>query len=666
MTPSPTLPPPLLLFGLISFLSLFLISGGTLWILLALGLLILASYILRVRLPSAWLPSLLFGGTLLGLVILSTPTETVSTTTIIGPARATYLFGQAMAILMTIQFYRPTPKDPNRASLIALFSGMLILSTACNALEEKLLRELIPAGVLTLGLALRSVRQRGRFYRALPAFIGIALLASLGTGWMGVKTVQNNRERLTEWGNKFMNERPQNELLGMSQQPTLGASFGARGSTARILRLQGSLQSQHLRGAAFETYSDSRWWPPLNGRSFHVIEPANLALAHPPGDVSERVSVTRLQSGNPLVYFPLETYNLEPGETEAMEWATDSSGPIKITAPAPYTYLYQEGATGSQGLLALPAMKSHADRKRHLQLPEEIQELLTPLAKTITKNSKTPAERVAAVESYLLENYTYSLSFTGGFLSNLPQTGDVEPAGRLMDAKRQDMVLRFLFAQPRQGAHCEFFASSAALLLRCVGVPTRYVTGYFAHEDEGPNQILVRQRDAHAWCEAWVEGKGWVTVEATPPTGWPDKVKGGIEPWRKALEWLEDRWQGFIFWLAEREPLQLGMILLLPFAAIAGLTLWQRRRQKQVVAPLTHLLPPPELATLARRFEAVLPSLTPTEPWSERLVALPEAAQSAAREFVALYQSARFGGKSADRGRLEAALKEVERAAKPG
>lgn len=667
-TPSTTLAPSVLLFALVALLSLFAISGGTLWTLVALGILILASYILRLRLPAAWLPSLLFGGTLLGLAILSTPNEATSTSTMIGPARGTFLFGQAMAIVMTIQFYRPTPSDPSRASLFALLGGFLTLATACNALEERLLREIIPAAVLTLGLALRTIQTRTRLRGITPLLLGLALCFALGSGWLGIKTVHNNRERLTEWGNRFMNERPHTELFGMSQQPLLGASFGARGSNARILRLSGKLRSQHLRSAAFETYNENRWWPPLNTRSFSVLEPKDLALSTPADALNNRVTVTRLQNGNPLIYVPLETYSLEPGSVENLEWATGSSGPIKVTAAAPYTYTYQEGPERFQGILSLPAVRPDPDspeRKRHLQVSDEIREPLTDLAKVITKDSKTSAEKVAAVESYLLANYTYSLTFNGSLRIHLLRregdTGD-EAAERIMEAKRTDMIIRFLFAEPRQGAHCEYFATAAALLLRCVGVPTRYVTGYFAHEDDGPDQTLVRQRDAHAWCEAWVEGTGWVTVEATPPSGLPDKITEPIEQWRHIWEWIEDRWQSLILWLADREPIQLGMLLMVPFAGIALGVLWQRRRSRPVVVALTHLLPPPELAALAKRFEALVPALTPTAPWSECLDSLPEAAQPAARQFVQIYQQARFGGQSVDRGALEETLQAMETA----
>ena len=660
-----TLPFSIALFGLGVLLILFLVSGGALWLLAPLAILILSSYVLRLRLPTIWLPSLLFGGTLLGMAILSTPLDGPKSPAMIGTARATFLFAQAMAIVMTLQFYRPTPSDPGRPKLFALLGGIFSLMASCNTFDERLLRLLLPAMLVMTGLALRNLRQRPSLQRLTVTLLFPALALALGTGWFGIQTVQRNRERLTEWGNRFMNERPQAELTGLSQQPTLGASFGGRGSNARVLRLEGTPNLYHLRGAAYDTYDGNRWWLPIPARSFITLNPQLLSLPVPRGLVPNRIMVTRLQSSDPQIFFPLETLSLELGDVEQMEWASNASGPVRVRANQPYTYSYLEGKDGFQGLMALPGLPTPEVQAKQLLLSEEVRAKLSPLAQKITQNAKTPAEKVTAVTSYLLENYTYSLNFKGGFIFAKDNPNIMR---RFVDGKQMDMVVRFLLANPKQGAHCEYFASSAALLLRCVGVPTRYVTGYFAHEEEAPNTIIVRQRDAHAWCEAWVEGKGWLTVEATPPAGWPEQTKGPIEPWRKAWEWLQDLWLKALSWLADREPTQLAMLLMGPFVVIGLVVFLQRRGRKSAPSLLDFLLPPPDLATLAKRFEAILvkagASLSPTEPWSERLTSLPEATQPAAKQFVALYQQARFGGKSADRAALEATLQTLEESLK--
>lgn len=54
------------------------------------------------------------------------------------------------------------------------------------------------------------------------------------------------------------------------------------------------------------------------------------------------------------------------------------------------------------------------------------------------------------------------------------------------------------------------------ILLRCVNVPARFATGYAAHrENTITGYYEVRQKDAHAWVEAYIEGYGWMTFEPT-------------------------------------------------------------------------------------------------------------------------------------------------------
>lgn len=72
----------------------------------------------------------------------------------------------------------------------------------------------------------------------------------------------------------------------------------------------------------------------------------------------------------------------------------------------------------------------------------------------------------------------------------------------------------FLFK--RKLGFCEHFASSFSLLLRLAGVPSRVVTGFMGgtYNPFGKYYFITGQ-DAHAWVEAWVEGKGWVRVDPT-------------------------------------------------------------------------------------------------------------------------------------------------------
>lgn len=63
---------------------------------------------------------------------------------------------------------------------------------------------------------------------------------------------------------------------------------------------------------------------------------------------------------------------------------------------------------------------------------------------------------------------------------------------------------------------CEHFASSFATLMRVAGVPARVVIGFLGGEyNDRSRQMIVRQSDAHAWVEVWLEKSGWTRVDPT-------------------------------------------------------------------------------------------------------------------------------------------------------
>jgi len=68
----------------------------------------------------------------------------------------------------------------------------------------------------------------------------------------------------------------------------------------------------------------------------------------------------------------------------------------------------------------------------------------------------------------------------------------------------------------RKEGFCEHIASAFVVLMRGMRIPSRIVTGYQGGQ---PNRIdgfwIVRQSDAHAWTEVWLEGRGWVRVDPT-------------------------------------------------------------------------------------------------------------------------------------------------------
>ena len=91
--------------------------------------------------------------------------------------------------------------------------------------------------------------------------------------------------------------------------------------------------------------------------------------------------------------------------------------------------------------------------------------------------------------------------------------------------------------------YCEYYASAFAILMRAAGIPTRIVTGYQGgYWQQGADYLLVRQSDAHAWNEVWLDGQGWTRIDPTAAVS-PERIMDGA---RTALPtasgWLGADW----------------------------------------------------------------------------------------------------------------------------
>lgn len=113
-------------------------------------------------------------------------------------------------------------------------------------------------------------------------------------------------------------------------------------------------------------------------------------------------------------------------------------------------------------------------------------------------------DTVRAVADYFNENYTYSM----------------EPDSSMYDGQKP--VLDAFLTDVKEG-YCTHFATAACAILREFGIPTRYCEGYVASDFEEATggksasmRTYVKDSDAHAWIEVYINGMGWVQFEVTP------------------------------------------------------------------------------------------------------------------------------------------------------
>lgn len=145
------------------------------------------------------------------------------------------------------------------------------------------------------------------------------------------------------------------------------------------------------------------------------------------------------------------------------------------------------------------------DRQRYLALPPAGDARARALAAQWRAAMPSPRARVDAALDYYHATFEYTL----------------EPP--LLQGDRID---DFLF-RTRSG-FCEHFAGSFVYLMRAAGVPARVVLGYLGGEKHTSGYYIVRQYDAHAWAEVWLDGQGWVRVDPTAAVA-PERIRQGFD-----------------------------------------------------------------------------------------------------------------------------------------
>ncbi|MCW8889676.1 MAG: DUF3488 and transglutaminase-like domain-containing protein [Sedimenticola sp.] len=138
-----------------------------------------------------------------------------------------------------------------------------------------------------------------------------------------------------------------------------------------------------------------------------------------------------------------------------------------------------------------------------LQLPDNITPRMRSLVKQWQAQSRSKKEWVnQALHYFRTEPFYYTLS--------------PPPLG-------SNPVDQFLFDSRR--GFCEHYATSFTTLMRIAGIPARVVTGYQGGElNPLGNYLIVRQSDAHAWSEVWLEESGWTRVDPTAAVA-PERIE---------------------------------------------------------------------------------------------------------------------------------------------
>ena len=356
--------------------------------------------------------------------------------------------------------------------------------------------------------------------------------------------------------------------VGFSKAGRLESISGIKTSSqdAPALRVFGERAPGYLRGAAFTRFEDSQWRPPGAARRIRPSPPNTAAAPSPRGHgrvfVVHEVQARRWRE---LDIWPV------PGAAHAMFAPLVAAA---VAAPVDELTVSECDVIGSRRLgegvnysVLVPDRRpapplSARLRANCLAVPEALDPRIKTLAQRIFAGREDTHARISAVVKHFRTNYKYRIGLT-------------VPAG-------QDPLTWFLTEKP--AAHCEYFATGAAVLLRLAGVPTRYVAGFVVAERNSQGGYWVaRNRDAHAWVEAWDDCVGrWVTVEATPPAGLPS---------RRSASALAGMWDLLKFRMQE-------LRVAIHLHGLKGLAVWCLRRLADLPALMLTTIPGLAVTTL--------------------------------------------------------------------
>lgn len=381
--------------------------------------------------------------------------------------------------------------------------------------------------------------------------------------------------------------------------------------------------------------------------------------------------------GTPPYFYPIEFRSLGPRATVSQTFYVEAEqpsvlfaagqpdtiwydGPVSIDAlgglrlPATlteggvYSVVSTRGAATPAELRSLPSGPVPENMQRYLQLPESVTARTVRLAQEITEGATNDYDKVKAIEAWLAENYRYDIE------------SPVPPEG-------QDSVDHFLFET--NVGFCEQFASATAVMLRSLGVPTRFVAGYTpGRRNPFTGFYEVRNSDAHTWVEVWFPRVGWYEFDPTfdiPPA--EEDLAASI-PLANVIAFIAGSFGGVS---DAGDVLKTALIAMMVLTGGFGAYLaWKRYRPRPPVGPVpAHRLAPGPVTRAFHRLEQALAARgagrAPPETAAELIARTGGRRDPGGQAALRAFERERYGPKPPGKDEARAAVQELERLAAP-
>ena len=410
------------------------------------------------------------------------------------------------------------------------------------------------------------------------------------------------------------NVQSDEDQIGFNEHIRVGTLRHALRSNRVVMRVSGE-PAPYLRGAVLDRY-ELRVWSSTQSSNLVVVDAAT-----PEDQSTTHVELSRAalsgHTPDPHWFVPDDACNLH---TPSGRTAVDALGalhPEPANNARELSFARPNHGTCTAAL-PLPALPNAND----LGVAAKIRGELARIAHEWTRGTKTPREALDAITREL---------------SHYPYSTDERLEGYV------DPVVEFLHV--RHGGHCELFASAMALLARTLDIPTRLAVGY--HVDE-VNPItgmsVVRDRNAHTWVEAWVDGR-WQSFDPTPAV----EVFATTRPsrWDDVGEALSFGWDRSIGFIVNISLARAGIFFGVLAVALILLRRFLQRRGTKTERISAASRPLPAFETLATALARAGWERTPSEPlerFARRVDAAGEPWSKDVADALTRYAELRYGG----------------------
>lgn len=274
-----------------------------------------------------------------------------------------------------------------------------------------------------------------------------------------------------------------------------------------------------FRGAVLTEYSEGRWRPERSWSttpSRLPARPGDAGLPATAATVRQEIRLERIGTdvlyciGRPLAMRDPEGFRCGLIQPNAIvvrrDWFARLPGAVDYIA---YTHSPTSESRQDPGMVVTSPEAVMYRVSNYIQrckaVPDELRRLRELAQQLVDAEQRKQAQPLTDVQkARTLQTY---LRDSGEFVYSLtPSATEIGV----------DPVEDFLFRQ--RAGHCQYFASALALMFRSVGIPARLVSGFKGGEVVN-GSLSVEKRYAHAWVEAWIDQRKWMTFEATPEDG---------------------------------------------------------------------------------------------------------------------------------------------------